>query len=106
MIALLTGQIAYRSADHLILDVGGVGYRLQIPLSTFYALPEEGLVQLKVHTHVKEDAIHLFGFLSEAEKNYFALLISVSGIGPKLATRIVDSYPRNLLSPPRRAPPR
>ena len=97
MIALLTGQIAYRSADHIILDVGGVGYRLQIPLSTFYALPEEGQAQLRVHTHVKEDAIHLFGFLSEAEKNFFALLISVSGVGPKLAITILSHIPANEL---------
>jgi len=97
MIALLTGQIAYRSADHIILDVGGVGYRLQIPLSTFYALPEEGKVQLRVHTHVKEDAIHLFGFLSEAEKKFFALLISVSGVGPKLAITVLSHIPTNEL---------
>ncbi|HKJ04893.1 MAG TPA: Holliday junction branch migration protein RuvA [Geopsychrobacteraceae bacterium] len=97
MIALLTGQIAYRSADHIILDVGGVGYRLQIPLSTFYALPEEGQVQLKVHTHVKEDAFHLFGFLSDAEKSFFALLISVSGVGPKLAITVLSHIPTNEL---------
>lgn len=97
MIALLTGQIAYRSVDHLILDVGGVGYRLQIPLSTFYALPEQGQVQLMVHTHVKEDAIHLFGFLSEAEKKFFALLISVSGVGPKLAITILSHIPTSEL---------
>ena len=57
MIALLTGQLAYRSPEQIIIDVAGVGYRLQIPLSTFYTLPEEGKVQLQVHTHVKEDAI-------------------------------------------------
>lgn len=93
MIALLTGKIAYRSADHIILDVGGVGYRLQIPLSTFYALPEDGQAQLKIHTHVKEDAIHLFGFLSEAEKTFFGLLISVSGVGPKLAITVLSHIP-------------
>jgi len=97
MIAMLTGQIAYRSTDHIILDVGGVGYRLQIPLSTFYALPETGQVQLKVHTHVKEDAIQLFGFLTEAEKNFFALLISVSGVGPKLATTVLSHIPTDEL---------
>lgn len=98
MIALLTGEIAYRSADHIILDVGGVGYRLQIPLSTFYALPDQGQVQLKVHTHVKEDAIHLFGFLTDAEKELFALLISVSGVGPKLATTVLSHIPTDELS--------
>ena len=97
MIALLTGQLAYRSTDHVILDVGGVGYRLLIPLSTFYALPDEGQVQLKVHTHVKEDAIHLFGFLTAAEKTFFALLISVSGIGPKLAITVLSHIPADEL---------
>jgi Holliday junction DNA helicase RuvA len=93
MIALLTGQLAHRSPEQVILDVGGVGYRLQIPLSTFYALPESGQVQLRVHTHVKEDAIQLYGFLSEAEKNLFALLISVSGVGPRLAINILSHIP-------------
>jgi len=98
MIALLTGQIAHRSPEQLILDVGGVGYRLQIPLSTFYALPETGQVQLRVHTHVKEDAIQLFGFLSESEKSLFALLISVSGVGPKLAINILSHIPTEELA--------
>jgi len=90
MIALLRGQLAYRSPEQIIIDVAGVGYRLQIPLSTFYTLPEEGNVQLQVHTHVKEDAIHLFGFSSTAEKDLFILLISVSGVGPKLAITILS----------------
>jgi len=98
MIALLTGQLAQRSPEQVILDVGGVGYRLQIPLSTFYALPESGQVQLRVHTHVKEDAIQLFGFLSEAEKNLFALLISVSGVGPRLAINILSHIPTDELA--------
>lgn len=93
MIALLTGKIAYRSIDHLILDVGGVGYRLMIPLSTFYALPEEGDVRLHVHTHVKEDAINLYGFLTPPEKEIFALLLSVSGVGPRLGLNILSNIP-------------
>lgn len=93
MIALLQGEIAYKSFDHLILDVGGVGYRLIIPLSTYYALPETGRVRLHVHTHVREDAIHLFGFGSIAEKEIFTLLIAVSGVGPKLATNILSHIP-------------
>ena len=93
MIAMLTGKIAYRSIDHLIVDVGGVGYRLMIPLSTFYTLPEEGEVRLHVHTHVKEDAIHLYGFLTPPEKEMFALLLSVSGIGPRLALNILSNIP-------------
>lgn len=90
MIALLTGQLAHRSPDHIIIDVGGVGYRLQIPLSTFYTLPDEGKVQLQVHTHVKEDAITLFGFSTVSERDLFCLLISVSGVGPKLAITILS----------------
>jgi holliday junction DNA helicase RuvA len=91
MIALLTGSIAYRSIDHLVVDVGGVGYRLMIPLSTFYALPEDGHVRLHVYTHVKEDAIHLYGFHSIPEKELFILLLSVSGIGPRLALNILSN---------------
>lgn len=98
MIAQLTGELAQRSPEQVILDVGGVGYRLQIPLSTFYALPESGRVQLRVHTHVKEDAINLFGFLSDAEKSLFALLISVSGVGPKLAITILSHIPTDELA--------
>lgn len=90
MIALLSGTLAYRSPEQIIVDVSGVGYRLQIPLSTFYTLPEEGNVQLQIHTHVKEDAIHLFGFSSVVEKDLFILLISVSGVGPKLAITILS----------------
>ena len=93
MIALLKGSIAYRSIDHVIVDVGGVGYRLQIPLSTFYALPESGPTQFHVYTHVRDDAIHLFGFLSPEEKQLFVLLISISGIGPKLALNILSHIP-------------
>lgn len=98
MIAQLTGDLAQRTPEQIILDVNGVGYRLQIPLSTFYALPETGKVQLRVHTHVKEDAIHLFGFLTEAEKDLFALLISVSGVGPKLAITILSHMPTDELA--------
>lgn len=93
MIALLTGQLAYRSPEQIIIDVAGVGYRLQIPLSTFYALPEEGQVKLQVYTHVKEDAINLFGFASSIEKDLFTLLISVSGVGPKLAMTTLSHIP-------------
>lgn len=93
MIALLTGQIAYRSIDHLVVDVGGVGYRVMIPLSTFYSLPESGAVRLHVHTHVKEDAIHLYGFLTPQEKELFILLLTVSGVGPKLAVNILSNIP-------------
>ena len=98
MIALLTGQLAQRSPEQIIVDVAGVGYRLQIPLSTYYGLPETGQVQLRVHTHVKEDSIQLFGFLSDAEKALFALLLSVSGVGPKLAINILSHIPTDELA--------
>ncbi|WP_305042572.1 Holliday junction branch migration protein RuvA [Geoalkalibacter sp.] len=91
MIALLTGKLAYKSLDHVIVDVGGVGYRVTVPLSTFYKLPDEGVVQLRIHTSVKEDAIALYGFLTNAEKEMFALLLGVSGVGPKLAVNILSN---------------
>lgn len=93
MIALLNGEIAFKSIDHLILEVGGVGYRLIIPLSTFYGLPDQGMVRLQVYTHVREDAIQLYGFLTPEEKEMFILLLSVSGIGPKLAVNILSHIP-------------
>jgi len=90
MIALLSGQLAHRAPDHIIVDVGGVGYQLHIPLSTFYRLPEAGSVRLQVYTNVREDAITLFGFFTAAEKDLFTLLISVSGVGPKLGITILS----------------
>jgi len=91
MIAMLTGNIAYKSPDHIILDVNGVGYRVQIPFSTYYELPETGSVTLQIHTSVREDAIQLYGFRTLLEKSFFQLLISVSGIGPKLAKDILSN---------------
>jgi Holliday junction DNA helicase RuvA len=93
MIALLRGELAYKSVDHVIIDTGGVGYRLFIPLSTFYALPDTGQVRLLVHTHVREDALLLFGFATPAEKEMFATLIGITGIGPKLALNILSHIP-------------
>jgi len=92
MIALLTGKIADTNPDFVILDVNGVGYRVQIPFSTFFALPENGAtLTLNIHTNVKEDAIHLYGFLTPKEKQFFQLLITVSGVGPKLAKDILSN---------------
>ncbi|HXE96973.1 MAG TPA: Holliday junction branch migration protein RuvA [Dongiaceae bacterium] len=92
MIALLTGVIAYKSPDHIILDVHGVGYRVHIPFSTYYELPEEGgTATLHIHTSVREDAILLYGFRTRLEKSFFQLLIAVSGIGPKLARDILSN---------------
>ncbi len=92
MIALLTGIIAHKSPDHIILDVQGVGYRVHIPFSTYYELPEEGgVASLHIHTSVREDAILLYGFRTRPEKSFFQLLISVSGVGPKLARDILSN---------------
>lgn len=99
MIALLTGIIANKSPDFIVLDVQGVGYRVHIPFSTYYELPEDGgTVSLNIHTHVKEDAIHLYGFRTLAEKELFQLLISVSGVGPRLATNILSNIGASDLS--------
>jgi len=92
MIALLTGKIAHKSPEYIILDVNGVGYRVQIPFSTYYELPEGGdEISLNIYTHVKEDAISLYGFRTADEKLFFQLLISVSGIGPKLGKDILSN---------------
>lgn len=92
MIALLTGKISHKSPEFIVLDVNGVGYRVQIPFSTYYELPEPGAqISLNIYTHVKEDAISLYGFRTLAEKSFFQLLISVSGIGPKLAKDILSN---------------
>jgi Holliday junction DNA helicase RuvA len=93
MIALVRGTLSYRSIDHVIIDVGGVGYRLFIPLSTFYSLPETGEISLFTHTHVREDALLLYGFLTLEEKDLFVTLIGISGIGPKLAVNILSHIP-------------
>jgi len=93
MIARLRGELIYKALDHVVLETAGVGYRLFIPLSTFYALPENGEVSLHVHTHVKEDALLLYGFLDPDEKQMFSLLIGVSGVGPKLAVNILSNIP-------------
>lgn len=92
MIALLTGKIAHKSPEYIILDVNGVGYRVQIPFSTYYELPDGGAeISLNIYTHVKEDAISLYGFRTADEKTFFQLLISVSGIGPKLGKDILSN---------------
>lgn len=91
MIALISGKIVYKGIAHVIVDVQGVGYRVFIPLTTFYELPEAGqTITLHIHTNVKEDAIHLFGFNTVQERDLFQLMISVSGIGPKIAMNILS----------------
>jgi Holliday junction DNA helicase RuvA len=91
MIALISGKIVYKGISHVIVDVQGVGYRVFIPLTTFYELPEAGqVITLHVHTNVKQDAINLFGFYTDQERDLFQLMISVSGIGPKIAMNILS----------------
>lgn len=84
MIAHLNGTLLAKEATSVILDVGGVGYEVTIPVTTFYNLEEPGSsVQLRIYTHVREDSLQLFGFRTSRERELFTLLISVSGIGPK-----------------------
>jgi Holliday junction DNA helicase RuvA len=91
MIAQLRGLLAEKHPNQAVIDCGGVGYDVQIPVSTFSALPDAGLaVTLQIHTHVREDAIALFGFLTAAEKQVFEKLIGISGIGPKLAITVLS----------------
>lgn len=91
MIAHITGKLIHKQPNAIIVDVGGVGYELTVPLSTFYDLGEAGTeVSLRVHTHVREDALQLFGFRTDREKKLFLLLVSVSGIGPKLAITVLS----------------
>ncbi len=92
MIALLTGHLAFKAPSQVTLDVHGVGYEVLIPLSTYYSLPnQQELVTLSIHTHVREDAIQLFGFMTTAEKEAFLLLTGISGIGPKLGLSVLST---------------
>src|ERR1700739_1512653 len=86
MLAYLRGVLLEKHPNQVIVDVQGVGYEVAIPVSAYSSLPEPGAeVRLHIHTHVREDALALFGFLSKADKALFEKLIGVSGIGPKLA---------------------
>ncbi|HYE66276.1 MAG TPA: Holliday junction branch migration protein RuvA [Pyrinomonadaceae bacterium] len=91
MIAHLSGTLLAKQATSVILDVGGVGYEVTIPLSTFYDLEDAGAsVQLRIYTHVREDALQLYGFKTARERELFLRLISVSGIGPKLGITMLS----------------
>jgi Holliday junction DNA helicase RuvA len=91
MIAQLRGTLGDKRPNQVLVDVGGVGYLVHIPLSTFYALGDlHANVTLLIHTQVREDAIALYGFLSAREKHLFELLISASGVGPVLALKILS----------------
>jgi Holliday junction DNA helicase RuvA len=92
MIATLTGRLTRKATDYLIVEVSGVGYQVQVPLSTYYLISDDGEdIRLHIHTHVREDSLSLFGFFTEEEKSMFLLLVGVSGIGPRLALAVLSS---------------
>lgn len=99
MIAHLKGVLFKKTTQSIIINVGGVGYEVSVPLSTFYSLPEtDESVSLQIHTHVKDDSLTLFGFNTSLEKALFLMLVSVSGIGPKLSVNILSGMgPQDLL---------
>lgn len=91
MIAHLSGTLLTKEPNSVIVDVSGVGYEVNIPLSTFYELENEGSnVKLRIYTHVKEDALQLYGFKTDRERELFVNFISVSGIGPKLGIALLS----------------
>jgi Holliday junction DNA helicase RuvA len=99
VIAHLSGHLFSKTTQSVIIDVGGIGYEVFVPLSTFYALPEkDGDVSLHIYTHVREDSLVLFGFHTQLEKELFLMLTSISGIGPKLSANILSGIgPADLL---------
>jgi Holliday junction DNA helicase RuvA len=91
MIAFLRGRVLDKQPNRVIVDVQGVGYELHVPLSTYYDLGDEGAeASLRVHTHVREDALQLYGFLTALEQQLFERLIAISGIGPRLAVAVLS----------------
>ncbi len=93
MIASIRGHILARRPDHVVIDVGGVGYRVFVSIDAFCRLPNNGEIHLFTHTIVRDDAIHLYGFMTEREWEAFRLLVGVSGVGPKLAMGILSGIP-------------
>lgn len=105
MIAFLRGRVLDKGPGRVVVDVQGVGYDVHVPLSTYYDVGEVGRdVALRIHTHVREDALHLYGFLTELEQQVFEHLITISGIGPKLAIAVLSGIePRELVTAVARA---
>src|SRR5947208_16970378 len=100
MIGYLKGQLLSKKPNLILLDVQGVGYEVHIPLTSFYDLPGEGSqVALKIHTHVREDALILYGFCSQREEDFFLKLVSISGSGPKVAIGIFSGARVEELAP-------
>ena len=98
MIARIEGKLVYKSTDYLIVDVNGVGYRIFVPLSTYYALPEiDENLQLRIVTIVREDVFRLFGFLTKKEQEMFEHLLSISKIGPKLGLNTLSGMSADVL---------
>ena len=100
MIALLRGKLISKRPDGIIIDVGGVGYNVQVPLTLLSSLPEENEdTSLHIYTHVREDVLKLYGFQSEDEKRIFTTIIGVTGIGPKMAMNVLSTIsPDNFYS--------
>ncbi|MGH7543704.1 MAG: Holliday junction branch migration protein RuvA [Gemmatimonadota bacterium] len=91
MIGSLSGRLASKDIDEVLLDVQGIGFRVAIPLSTYERLPAEGEeIRLLTHLHVREDELALYGFASDRERRLFEILIGVSGIGPRLALHVLS----------------
>ncbi len=91
MIASLRGRILEKQPNRIVVDVAGVGYDVSVPLSTFYGLGDAGSdIALRIHTHVREDALLLYGFATKLEQDLFERLISISGIGPKVALAVLS----------------
>jgi holliday junction DNA helicase RuvA len=94
VIGSLEGTLRERQPDSVLIDVGGVGYEIFVPVSTFLELPAEGkIVRLRIHTHVREDALLLYGFWTDLERVAFRLLIGISKIGPRIALAILSGIP-------------
>ena len=99
MIATLHGVLTEKNPSRLVVDISGVGYEVSVPLSTFYAVGELGVeVDLRIHTHVREDALSLFGFATQLEIDLFRRLVAISGVGPRLALAVLSGLePPDLL---------
>ena len=89
MIACVTGEVAERRPEHVVIDCGGVGYRLQVSAKTLAKVPARGNATLLTHLVVRDDGMHLYGFATEQERDLFLMLISVAGVGPKMALAVL-----------------
>src|SRR5580704_10111740 len=100
MIGSLRGKLIEKRPNQVLIEVGGIGYQVQVPLSTFVSLsPLHAETTLLIHTHVREDQFSLYGFLTAREKQVFELLISASGVGPSLALKILSGMSIEQLVP-------